>query len=242
MVPPRKPRARCLLLEFVEVRVYLLAVAGGRLPKPDACPDCGHKRFHWNGGYSRSWVARDCVVIELRICRVRCCNCRIGWTLIPGFVLPRFRFSLCLIQWACWGMVAGNSSVRLRERLMERLSPIVADHGMARIPAESTLRWWMRWLNQGYLQRYVRLTLSFVAQIDAELAVRAHRLIAVPRTVAPQLPVPRRSRARAGRVLRACMALAAAVKKTLFRRSPHQLRDWALWLFREHRRILCRPP
>lgn len=238
-------RRRCVLLaDIVNARAYLRLVDLRRVPKPSSCGNCGAGKFHWNGSYLRAWVDCDCVVIELRILRVRCCACRVSWTLIPGFVLRRFRFSPGLVEWACWAMLAGKSPVALRERLRDRVSRVLKQRATVRVPAESTLRFWLRWLGRTPLQRFVRWALSFLARMDAELAARSYRLVAAPRSVCVQLALaPTRSsvRRRAGTVLRACVAISALGGK-LFRRRRHQLRDWARWLFREHRQTLCRPP
>lgn len=249
-------RRRCVLLvDIVSIDAYLRLVKPRRVPKPNSCANCRAVKFHWNGSYLRGWVDSDCLVVELRILKVRCCACRVSWTLIPGFVLRRFRFSPGLLEWACWAMLAGKSSVVLHERLRD-MSSVLEERATVRVPAESTLRFWLGWLGGAPLQKFVRLALSFLARMDAELAARAYRLVAAPQSVggdntlsigralgAPLTLAPTRSRVRrrAGVVLKACVAVSALGGKS-FRRRRHQLRDWARWLFREHRLTLCRPP
>jgi hypothetical protein len=155
-------------------------------------------------------------------------------------MLVGFRYSPRLVAWCCWEMLAGASPVALHDKLSEGVSPLIQQ---SKIPAESTLRLWIFRLSQSHLQRLVHLTLSFIARVDADLSVKALRLLAKPYAIAPQLPAPKeKRRERVGRVLRACIALSACQRNGLFRRRPHQLRDWAVWLFRQCGQTLCRSP
>ena len=240
-------RRRCILLPEVavvsayrllcsEIKVGGLSVVLVSL----SCLICGGKLAS-NGRYKRSWVDTDLLVVQLTIFRARCCtrHCRVAWTLLPGLVLVHFRYSPRLVQWACWRMLAGVGAGAICKALHERASAL--GRQQRGVPAEPTVRAWLRWLGRSELQGLVRLTLSFIARVVPDRSPEALWLVVDP---ANRSSWCRRGnqgvRERAGRVLRACMALHAALQKKVVRRTPEQVRDWARWLFCEHRLVLCR--
>ncbi len=229
-----------MLDHVVNVSVYLELVAQEKVTAPGPCPDgCGadwrrHSRF------TRQWVDYDCVAFTLVIVRVRCQGCGGVWSLFPAFVWYRFRFSYRLVQATCQRVVSGVGCAAVVEDLRERLSPLVEDRARCRVPAESTVRSWVRWLGQQCLEGCVRWTISFIAVRSAEVAREASAAL----EIRPGLPAARRCRERAGRVLRLCAALDAVTRgrSNISRRSPYQIRDWARVLFRERCKVLARPP
>lgn len=224
----------------MSVTVYLELVAQGEVVAPGGCPDgCGVQwgRHSW---FTRQWVDCDCVAFTLVIVRVRCRGCGGVWSLFPAFVWYRFRFSYRLVQAACQRVLSGVCSAAVSEGLRAGLSAVVEDRASYRVPAESTVRSWVKWLGQECLEGYVRWTVSCIAVRSAEAAREA-----VPALeIRPGLPPAARCRERAARLLRACAALYAVARgrTNIFRRTPQQLRDWAGTLFRERRQVLARPP
>ncbi|MEW6282348.1 MAG: hypothetical protein AB1758_27320 [Candidatus Eremiobacterota bacterium] len=126
------------------------------------------------------------------------------------------------------------------EQLAARVSRIAESRGRARVPAENTIRSWLAWLGQPLLEQSMRWSLSLIARIKPQAARAIVPTLEPPRA----LPGPARTRQRAERLLRICAAL-HAVKRgctNLLRRSPYQLRDWAVAPFCERRQVLARPP
>ena len=242
----KRPRRRIyrrravVLPDVVSVTVYLEMIARGSVASPFPCPDKCIGIWRNHSTFTRQWVDYDCVAFTVVIVRVRCSACRGVWSLFPAFVWYRFRFSYRLVQAACWSMLSGKSSTAVSDELAQRLSPVVKGLGQSRVPAESTIRSWRRWLGQQCLEPLLRLTLSFIARRSAEVVRAALPLV----DVRPALPGASGIRQRAERVLRVCAALDGAVqgRTNMARRSPHQLRDWACALFRERRQPLARPP
>lgn len=238
----RKYRRRAIILVSVlRVDVYLELCAQGKVVAPVSCPG-GYLGHRWkpHSRFERQWVDEGCVAVTLTILRVQCSVCRVAWSLFPGFVWYRFRFSYRLVQSACWRVLSGVSPVAVTQELAARVSRIVEERGQTRVPAENTIRSWLRWLGQPPLEPLVRWTLSLVARISAQAARALVPVLEPPR--AP--PGPAHSRLRVERLLKMCAAL-DAVKRgctNLFRRSPYQLRDWAVALFCERRQVLARPP
>jgi hypothetical protein len=226
------------MVSVVQVRVYLEMVQKGEVVAPIPCPDGCGERWRRHSRFRRQWVDCDCVSYTLAIVRVLCKGCGGVWSLFPAFVWYRFRFSYRLVQSACWQVVSRTASTVVAQQLAERVSPLVKPQ--SRVPAESTIRSWIVWLGQRWLETLVRWTWSLIARRSVEAA----------RAVQPSLevrPAPTAAagvRRRAQRVLLACAALNGAVRGrlNLFRRSPHQFRDWAIALFCERRQPLARPP
>lgn len=238
---PRKYRRRAIVLvSILRVEHYLELLKQGKVVAPISCPDGCQGRWWGHTPFEREWVDVGCVAFRITIVRVQCSVCRGVWSLFPAFVWYRFRFSYRLVQSACWAVLSGASPVAIAQELASRVSPIVKDRGQSRVPAENTIRSWLKWLGQPPLEQLVRWTVSLIARINAEAA----RAIVPALEVRRSLPAPARLRQRAKRVLRVCAAL-DAVKRgrtNLFRRSPYQLRDWAVALFCERRQVLARPP
>ncbi|MBI3925497.1 MAG: hypothetical protein HY319_08160 [Armatimonadetes bacterium] len=238
---PRKYRRRAIVLvSILRVELYRELLEQGKVVAPIPCPDGCQGRWWEHTPFERQWVDADCVAFRLTIVRVQCSVCHGVWSLFLAFVWYRFRFSYRLIQSACWNVLAGASPVAVAQRLAVRVSRIVEDRGRTRVPAENTIRSWLKWLGQPLLEQMVRWTLSLIARIRAQAA----RAVVPALEVRRDLPAPARRRQRTERVLRVCAAL-DAVKRgrtNLFRRSPYQLRDWAIALFRERRQVLARPP
>jgi hypothetical protein len=239
-VEPTAPRC-LLLLHFLRVQVYLDQVAHcGKCCIAWVCLECKGESFSWNGGYLRWWVDDDGVCFRLRIRRIRCRRCRVGWTLLPGFVVPRLRYCCRWVEWSCWRMLAGHSPAQVHRQLVARISRVVLER-CGRAPVESTIRSWPKLLARPHLQYWVRRTLSFIAGVWPEVSPSAYRLLAAPQSIAPQLPVAHGGvLAKAGQVLRACVALQSP--NGVFRRRPHQFRNWVRWIFCQARRTPCRPP
>jgi len=204
------------------------------------CLECGGKAFSWNGSYFRWFVDVDGVRFQLRIRRIRCRCCHVGWTLLPGFVVPRRRYCCRWVEWSCWMMLAGHSPAEVHNQLEARVSRIVLELS-GRVPAESTLRSWLKWLARPQWQYWVRRTLSYIAEVFPSASPLAYRLLAAPQTVAPQLPVAHHGvLGKVSRFLRACVARQSA--NGVFRRKPHQFGNWVRWIFCQSRRTPCRPP
>ena len=233
-------RRAIVLVDVVSVAMYLEALARGSVSSPVPCPDRCHGTWSRHSTFERTWVDSDCVAYTLVIVRVRCSACSGVWSLFPGFVWYRFRFSYRLVQSACHDVLSGLRSTAVAEALEARVSLIVKERVAARVPAESTIRSWVQWLGQPCLIRLVRVTLSLIARRSAEGA----RATLSALGARPALPVASNARQRARRILQVCSALDGVTKGrlNLARRSPHQLRDWAHALFRELRQPLARPP
>jgi len=238
---PRRGKYRrrgILLISILSVAAYAERVEDG-IVTPVSCPDGCQGRWWAHSRFQRQWIDESCVVFQLTIFRKQCSECRGVWSLFPAFVWYRFRFSYRLIQASCWSVLAGISPVRIVAALESRVSSILVGQGRTRIPAENTIRSWVKWLGNPLLETSVRWTLSLIAQICPKSA----------RAVVPELaisgkPGPSRIRKRAERFLKVCSALYAVQRgaSNLFRRSPYQLRDWAATLFCERRQVLARPP
>jgi hypothetical protein len=239
--PRRKYRRRAIVLvSILHVRVYLDMLEQNKVVSPIPCPDgC---RGHWwaHSWFQRDWVDADCTVFRLIIVRVQCGGCRGVWSLFPSFVWYRFRFSYRVVQAACYSLLSDVSPVAVARQLELEVSPILVDQGRARVPAENTIRSWLKWLGSPLLEQLVRWTLSLIGQISPESA----RAIVPALTASRQPAGPAGDRIRAGRFLKMCAALQAVRKggTNFFRRSPYQLRDWAADLFCERRQILARAP
>lgn len=236
--PRRRYRRRAIVLvDVLQVKVYVEMVAQDRVTAPIPCPDGCDGQWGRHSRFERQWVDYDCVAYTVVVLRVRCSVCRGVWSLFPGFVWYRFRFSYRLVQSACWKVLSGTPGPAVAEQLAAQLSPLVKQ---SRVPAESTIRSWIAWLGQRWLVRMVRWTLSLIARRSVEGARAALPVIEAPPALTPAVRVRRR----AERVLRGCAALDAVVRgrTNLARRSPYQLRDWARALFCERRQPLARPP
>lgn len=234
-------RRAIVLVSVLRVEVYLELLAQGKIVAPISCPDgCQGHRWKHHSRFDRTWVDEGCVAYRLAILRVQCTACRGVWSLFPAFVWYRFRFSYRLVQSVCWSVLVGLSPVAVTEQLAARVSPIVESRGQSRVPAENTIRSWLRWLGQPLLEHLVRWTLSLIARIKPQAARAIVPTLEPPRA----LPGPARTRQRAERLLRMCAALHAVKQggSNLLRRSPYQLRDWAVALFCERRQLLARPP
>lgn len=233
-------RRAIVLLDVVSVSVYLEMVALGSVSSPFPCPDRCTGTWKDHDTFTRQWVDFDCTAYTLVIVRVRCSECGVVWSLFPAFVWYRVRFSYRLVQSACWELLSGRRSTEISEELAEGVSPIVKERGQFRVPAESTIRSWIQWLGQQCLESLLRSTLSLIARLSAEAARAALPVF----EVRPALLAAARDRQRAERLLQICAALDGVTRgrANLFRRSPHQLRDWACALFRERCQPLARPP
>lgn len=238
----RKYRRRAIVLvSILHVRVYQQLFEQNRVTAPIPCPDGCQGRWWAHGGFERDWVDVDCVVFRLAIVRVQCSACRGVWSLFPGFIWYRFRFSYQLVQAGCWSVLSGVSPVTVSRQLESGVSRILVDQGRARVPAENTIRSWLKWLGtHPLLKPMVGWTLSLIAQINPETA----RSVAPALAVSAQPSGPARIRQRARHFLKMCAALHAVKRgiSNLFRRSPYQLRDWAMALFCERRQVLARAP
>jgi hypothetical protein len=236
----RKYRRRAIVLvSILRVDVYLELSEQGKITAPVSCPDgCQGHRWKPHSRFDRTWVDEGCVAFRLTIVRVQCTVCRGVWSLFPAFVWYRFRFSYRLIQSACWSVLVGLSPVAVVEQLAARVSRVMESR--ARVPAENTIRSWLGWLGQPFLEQSVRWTLSLIARIKPQAA----RAIVPMLEPLRALPGPARTRQRAERLLRMCAALHSVRRGCikLLRRSPYQLRDWAVALFCERGQILARPP
>lgn len=236
----RYRRRAIVLLDVVSVYAYQVLVEQDKVRAPIPCPDGCQGTWGYNDSFTRQWVDYDCVAYTIVIIRVRCSVCRAAWSLFPAFVWYRFRFSYQLVQSTCWQIMEGTTAATINAGLSYRLCPIVEDRGSYRVPAESTIRSWVTWLGQAWLERLIRWTVGFIARQSAELARHVFSLACASRG----LPAAAESRVRTRRVLQIGSLLdALKTRRQNFRRkAPNQLRDWARTLFSEQRRILVRPP
>lgn len=233
-------RRAIVLVDVVNVQEHNRLIRTGRLWASVQCTDgCGSdSRLH--GSFTRTWVDVDCTVHVIVIVRVRCNGCGGVWSLFPAFVWYRFRYCHRLVQASCQKVLAGERSVEVSERLRAQVSPILEERVPFRVPTESTIRSWMLWLGQRCLEPLVQATVSLIARRDAEAA----------RALLPELEIRRglsaasEGRERVRAVLRTAAVLEAVSigRRQIFRRAPHQLRDWVRALFREQRLLLARPP
>jgi len=160
--------------------------------------------------------------------------------LFPAFVWYRFRFSYQLVQSVCRSVLAGVSPVAIEERLTTEAYANFKNSHEIRVPAENTIRSWLTWLGQSWMEWMVRWTQSLVARISPTAARAATPLLALSGSLTGAV----RSRRRTERFLTTCAVL-DAVKRgriNLFRSTPHQLRDWAAAFFCERGQVLARPP
>jgi hypothetical protein len=235
--PRRRYRRRAIVLaHLLCVGLYLERFEQGRVWAPEPCPDnCQGGCWRAHSSFGREWVDADCVSFQLTIIRLQCSVCRGVWSLFPAFIWYRHRFSYQMVQSACWQVLSGVSAMAVVQQLSERVSPILEDRARVHVPDENTVRAWAKWLGQPCLGQMLHWTLSLITRISPEAG----------RAVAPTLPEGRAcSQQRTRGFLNLCATLHAVRRGSadFFRRSPHQLRDWAVELFCERRQVLARPP
>jgi len=239
-VRPRRYRRRAIVLvSIVQLQVYERFCEREAMRPLSSCPDgcCG--RWWVHSCFRRDWVDEELVVHRLTITRLQCSVCRGVWSLFPAFVWYRFRFCYRVVQFGCWRVLSGISPVTVSEQLASGVSPIVGDR--TRVPAENTIRSWLKWLGNLALEQLVRWTLSEINRRCSQAAREVVPMLAISSSIPAG---PARTRQRARRFLTVCSALDAAKRgrTNLFRRAPYQLRDWAITLFCERRQVLARPP
>lgn len=237
----RKYRRRAIVLvDVISVHEHAKLVEARQVEAPVRCPDGCGKDWRNHSTFTRQWVDVDCVAYAVVIVRVRCTGCGGVWSLFPAFVWYRFRYCHRLVQSSCQRILEGKSSTEVTEELRGRVSPIVEERAPFRVPAESTIRSWMKWLGQRCLERLLRETVSLIARRVAEAA----RALLPELDIRRGLPAEAERRERVRSVLRVCAVLDAVTsgRPGIFRRAPNQLRDWGRALFRERRLILARPP
>ena len=232
-------RRAIILVDVVDVNVHKAMVEEARVVSPVPCPNgCVDAEWKRHSQFEREWVDYDCVAYVIVIVRVRCSKCRGVWSLFPGFVWYRFRYSYRLMQSSCAKALESSSTV-VSEELHSQLAPIL-EPARCRVPAESTIRSWMKWLGQKCLQPLLQATVSLIARCNAEAA----RAVLPAFEIRPGLAAAAASRERVKLVLQVAAVLDGVKSRraNFFRSAPNQLRDLGRTLFRERGLILARPP
>ena len=236
----RYRRRAIVLVDVVDVEVYQAMIEERRVASPIPCPDkCSEAEWKRHSQFERQWVDYDCLAYGIVIIRVRCSRCRGVWSLFPGFVWYRFQYNHRLIQSSCTRALE-RSATAVAEELHAHVSPIVEERGRCRVPAESTIRSWMKWLGRRCLEPLLQSTVGLIAQRGAEAARAVLPVFDIRPGLSPT--AERRERVKLVAVVAAALDAVTRGRANIFRRAPNQLRDWGRSLFREQRLILARPP
>ena len=227
-----------MLVDVLSVDAYL-KLERNSVVSPIPCPDGCEGGWGRHSVFQRQWVDYDCISYTITIVRVRCRGrCGAVWSLFPAFVWYRFTFCHRLVQSSCREL-ASRKAASVAEGLREGLPSLVNEH-RTRVPAESTIRSWVKWLGHRCLKSHLGWALSLIARRDPETAREARCALEIP----SGLTLWAESLKRTAAMLRICAVLDAVEKcrTKIFRSAPNQFRDLTRALFRERREMLARPP
>ena len=123
---------------FKDIDEYRDEFRPNSLPKPEVCAVCGlSATLAYNGTYSRGVVvAVSFAFCEIRIQRLRCRACRVTFSLLPCFLLPRRQYEASIVAELSLTYIQGASSYRRTVRN-------AADDPESNRPAHNTLWYWL---------------------------------------------------------------------------------------------------
>lgn len=129
----------------ISIEIYMLRGKNNYFPHFSSCPICKiKKKLYRHGFYYRYGIYKGNCLVRMVLCRYICQNpaCKITFSVLPSFLVPRFQFSLDSILSLVKGKLDG---VKLLEGIRQR-----ADFYYKRFISDSHQNWILQFFrNEG---------------------------------------------------------------------------------------------